>query len=64
MKELLQTSSTRGFAILMAITIALGITVNKVFLVAAQTIAVVACVYLMIALFHRRRWATQAHRHP
>ena len=58
MKDLLQTSQSHRFALFIAVAIALGITVHEVFLLVAQIMAIAACVYLMIGIFHHHRWAT------
>ncbi len=49
----LQTQTHRA-VLLIAIAIALGITVHEAFLVLAQILAVAWCMYLMIAAFTRR----------
>lgn len=49
----LQTQTHRT-VVLIAIAIALGITVHEAFLVLAQVLAFAACVYLMIAALTRR----------
>ena len=65
MKQLLQSSGIHRFALLIAATIALGITVHELFLLVAQVIALAACVYLMIGIFHQtRRAATHARHRP
>ena len=52
MKDL-QTQTHRT-VLLIAVAIALGITVHEGFLVLAQILAVVWCIYLMIAALNRR----------
>ena len=60
MKDL--QTQTHRMVLLIAIAIALGITVHEAFLVLAQILAVAACVYLMIAAL-TRRGEHKAHAH-
>ena len=63
MKQFVQSSASHRFAFLIAVAMALGITVHELFLLVAQIMALTACVYLMIGAFHHGTWnAKHAHR--
>ena len=54
MKTLLTKPSIHRVVLLIAIAIALGITVHEIFLVIAQILAIGLCAYLMVATIHQR----------
>ena len=63
MKHLLQQPDTHKVVLLVALAIVLGMTVDKVFFVVAQVLALAALVYVVVGAIRDRKGRTiPAHR--
>ena len=64
MKRLLQQPGSHRTVLLIAMAIALGITVHEVFFVVAQILALAACIQVMLATIREQQGRTAtAHQH-